>query len=88
MMCIPGYGWYVILGLFHTKTKTSLGISILQLVWEVGKGSSERKKVILVYEFKHGKPGKYDHNINLFYNITTYAAIFNVVIIFLFGQCM
>ena len=28
------------------------------------------------------KPGKYDHNIHLFYNITIYTTIFNLVINF------
>ena len=32
------------------------------------------------------KPGKYDHNIHLFYNIATYTTIFNLVINFLLGR--
>ena len=80
MVYIPGYGWYVILGLFNTKAKKILWSPILQLVWELGKGCSERKKVTLVYE--------YDHNTHLFYKIATYRTIFNLVINFLVGLCV
>ena len=45
----------------------------------MGKGCSERKEAILVYEFMV-KPGKHGHNIHLFYNFKTYATIFNIVI--------
>ena len=31
------------------------------------------------------KPAKYDQNIHLFYNITTYTTVFNLVINFLVG---
>ena len=42
MVYIPGYDWYLILGLFNTKVKRSLWSRILHLMWEARKGCPER----------------------------------------------
>ena len=101
MMYIPGYGCYVILGLsltpkqrevfevfrslFNTQVKRSLWSSILLLVWEVGKGCSERKKWYWFMNSNMAKPVKYDNNTHLFYNITS-TTIYDLFINFLVGM--
>ena len=87
MVYTPGYGWYVILGLSLIPKQRSLWSPILQLVWEVGKGCSDSRKWYCFVNSNMVKPGKYDHNIHVFYNITTYTIIFDLVINF-FSWCM
>ena len=72
--------------LVNTKAKKNLWNAFLQLMWEVEKGCSERKKRFMNSIIV--KPGKYDHTIHLFYNITIYTTIFNLVIDILVGRCM
>ena len=52
---------------------------------EEGKGCSEKKERYLFMNSNMDKAGKYDQSIYLFYNITTYTIIFNLVFNFSVG---
>ena len=80
MMYIPGCGWYVILGLsLMAKQREVFKVPFCK--WE--KVVLREKKWYWLTNLNMVKPGKYDHKIYLFYNITTYTTIFNLV-----GWCM
>ena len=62
---------YNVESLFNIKAKRSLWSEIFQLIWQVGKGSFERKKWYWFMNSSMVKPGKYDHKVHLFYQCQT-----------------
>ena len=89
MVYIPGNGWYIILGLSLTPSKEKSLKSNFAIDERSGKRLyQERKKEYWFMSSNMVKPGKYNHDIHLFYNITKYTITFNLVINFLVGRFM
>ena len=91
MVYTPGYGWYIILGLYLTPKQREVFKVHLCNWWEKWEKVAllkEREKKTW-YWLINSNPENMTNNIHLFYNNTTYPTIFNSFInIFSLSMCV